>query len=367
MLKAFEALIGSRPIRWTSGVFVALLGIYGTFFYDRKPDVTFEIVANASVIDVRETLGKLTITYDGTNLQATNQHLHLLTLRITNNSSVDILKSFFDDADPLGFRVSVGKILEQPTFVAHESMRNSLRVSLRDVQTVVLAPLILNAGDVFEIKTLLLVPGNQIPSVSPIGRIAGVKEIRVSEMFRDSRKQGYLAEAFGGDAWVQAGRLGGYLFAGIFLIIASIAAIALPAAVITEAVQKRARRRSVERFRSAADRRLTLKEEYLAKLYVEGSPSFNVFRSILWPEGGFAGLRRTIATQESSDGKEVNRFVEFDFEDEYQDLEAAGLIIRDGPQVTISADFADAAKEFLNFVAPLSKVRKAGQDAVTSK
>jgi hypothetical protein len=155
MFESVWALITSRPVKIFSTVFVALLGIYGTFIYDKKPQVFFELTSNATVLDVREPLSKLTVIYDGTNLKEQNQSLYLLNIRVSNKGSADILKSSFDDGEPLGFKINSGTILEPPKIFGDEYLRNNLRPKIAGGSTVTFSPVILNAGDAFEVKTLL--------------------------------------------------------------------------------------------------------------------------------------------------------------------------------------------------------------------
>src|SRR5690348_506807 len=124
---ALWKFITSRPVKMSATVIVALLGIYGTFFYERKPNLLFEVVSNASVIDVKETLSKLVITYDGTNLKQQDQNLFLTTIRIANRGSSDIVITSFDSSAPLGYGIKSGTILESPTIIADEYLKNNVR------------------------------------------------------------------------------------------------------------------------------------------------------------------------------------------------------------------------------------------------
>ena len=147
---------------------------------------------------MRERVGKLAIIYDGTDLKEANQSLHLLVLRISNQGNADITKAQFDDLAPLGFRVTTGKIVETPTVVGEEYLRTNLKPTIRSDDTVLFSPVILNAGETFEVRLLLLVSGNQTPSVVALGKVAGIHSIPVIEALRPSGQRDYLQEAFGG-------------------------------------------------------------------------------------------------------------------------------------------------------------------------
>lgn len=339
----------SKGVALAFSSIVALLGLYGTFVYQRVPRLTIEVVSNSPVLDVRERVGKLAIIYDGTDLKEANQSLHLLVLRISNQGNADITKAQFDDLAPLGFRVTTGKIVETPTVVGEEYLRTNLKPTIRSDDTVLFSPVILNAGETFEVRLLLLVSGNQTPSVVALGKVAGIHSIPVIEALRPSGQRDYLQEAFGGGSSIQLMRLPAY-FLGFIIALMTAVTLALtlfvlPASFITERRQKRARAQNVARFRTAVGRRLSLKEECLMKHYVDNSLVFQVFHKLVRPPIPLESGPPRHPPRVEVMGTDVKTWA-------YQELESDGLIIRDGPQITISTDIDASAKEFINFVSP---------------
>ena len=336
-------IANSTPAKWAYGAFVLILTIYAGFFYERRPDLVFEIISNSNVLDVRESLSKLAIIYDGRSLKAQNQNLYLLTVRIANRGTADILKNHFDDSEPLGFQISTGAILEPPSIVADEYLKRNTKALVKDARTVTFSPVILNSGDYFDVKTLLLVTGTEPPLVLPLGKIAGVRAIRVTELFRDSTNRRYIDEAFGGRMLVQLGRLGGYLVASLILLIVLGFAIGLPATAISATLQKKRRLKLASKYREAANRNLSTKEEYLLDRYVEGSWAYDVFAGIVT---GKQPHRLVMTTGDEQFKGALNS----SFEDAYKNLESAGLITRDGPQISVNPDSEAQARELVNFI-----------------
>lgn len=356
MLHALWRFANLRSVKLLSGALVAILGIYGTFFYARKPQLVYEVLANSPVLNVKESLSKLAIYYDKTDLAATHQNLHLIRLRVSNQGSVAILKSYFDKAAPLGFQISKGKILDDSIVSSDTYMTNNLHPSLRDERTVTFAPIILNPGDVFEVKVLILAAASDQPSVVPVGKVAGISQIELKKPYKDSREKAYISETFGGDLYVQAGRLLTYPIAALLLILASIASIVLPVIWISEKVGKRRRTKIAKQFRDALGRHTSLQEEFLIKEYINDSSVYIAFRYLLRPDTNplldHLPKRKVHSDTSSADSRiEIDAMYE-NFEKQYEELQQVGLILRDGPQIQVSPDFAEQAAAFIDFVEP---------------
>jgi len=91
----FEKLKGiDQKFSWSFfGVVVSVLfflfGLYTTFIYQKKPKLTFEILSEAPVYDVRENVSKLDILFEGQDIRTNKQTLTLLTLRVLNAGNAD--------------------------------------------------------------------------------------------------------------------------------------------------------------------------------------------------------------------------------------------------------------------------------------
>jgi hypothetical protein len=124
------------------GVLLALvfggIGVYAGFFYERKPDVTFEVISNTPVFDVRENVSKLEVLFAGNNIKQSGQALRVITLRVINNGQQDILKTFYDENDPLGFSVVSGSLVEPPQllYASNDYLARNLKLNLEPPATV---------------------------------------------------------------------------------------------------------------------------------------------------------------------------------------------------------------------------------------
>ena len=77
-----------------------------------KPDISFEIINEAQVLDVLKPLEDLAIFFKGENLQEKNLNLRILTIQVSNTGEVDILQSHYDKEDIWGIQVKNANIIE---------------------------------------------------------------------------------------------------------------------------------------------------------------------------------------------------------------------------------------------------------------
>lgn len=180
-----------------------VLGVYGTFFYERTPEIQLQLIAETNVLDIHEQLGKLDIFYDGKNLKTTEQTLRVITLRIANTGFATITKASYDENELLGFNIQGGKILETPEIVASSYLTSNLRPRLVSDTKVIFSPVILESEESFQVKLLILAAPQQNIAISPLGKIAGVKKISVTEPFKDINRRSAFQLATDGNIEIQ--------------------------------------------------------------------------------------------------------------------------------------------------------------------
>ena len=117
--------LGRRLIRWVkshrSSTFAALtftvsvslalfFGISG--LREPSPKMTYEILRETDVLDVRTPLKDLQITFQNDDIQAENLNLRIYAMRVTNNGETDILQTQYDQDQIWGLQVVDGRIIE---------------------------------------------------------------------------------------------------------------------------------------------------------------------------------------------------------------------------------------------------------------
>jgi hypothetical protein len=247
-------------------VIFGAVSLYTEFVRDRRPQLRFELISDASVLDVREQLGNLEIIYDGRDIKKAKQSLRVVVIRITNTGADDILIGSYDQRSPLGFRVSSGNLLRTEILsTSNAYLGQTLRIDQTAPDTALFAPVIIESNEWFTVKSLMLHSDGSLPTFQPVGKIAGVRDIRLVDSTQAGADPSFLTTAFSGGAWVQAARLLAYFFGFILLLFAVIA----PTTAISSILAKRARRKRVMEFKSLTKRVLTEKDEYIFERYIE--------------------------------------------------------------------------------------------------
>jgi hypothetical protein len=243
-------------------VLAAIFGavtIYIEFVRDNRPNLRFEIVSDTSVLDVREPLGDLQIIYSGVDIQKSRQALRVMVVRVHNAGLEDILRGHYDERSPFGFVVQDGSLLRVELLTASNPyLQANVGAKPLDATSAVFNPVIIESQESFTFKCLILHSDSLAPSVRPLGKIAGVRQITVDVPAVDTQPS-FLSRAFAGTIFVQLARLGGYLFA--FLLLG--ASIAIGSETISSAVTRRRRRRDVLGYKAVTTRRLSQRDEFI--------------------------------------------------------------------------------------------------------
>jgi hypothetical protein len=247
-------------------IVLGALTIYTDFLRDPRPQLRFEIVSDASVLDVREKLGNLEILYDGLDIHKAQQSLRVIVLRVLNDGSQDILKNYFDESAPVGFRIDSGSLLRAELLSGSNSYLQDVgKLDLRPPNSAYLAPLILEAGEWLTIKILILHSEGVHPVLHPLGKVAGVREIRMLDSSSSVNEPSFLERAFHGGVWIQVARLFSYFLAFLLGFVAFVVLVTY----ISGAIAVRTRKRLVAQFKTRTRRALGEADEFILRSYIE--------------------------------------------------------------------------------------------------
>jgi hypothetical protein len=230
------------------GLISAILGIYAFFFQDKSIQLEYEILANTNVLDINANITKLDIIYAGSSLKSSNENLRIINVRVRNTGSESILKSFYDDNDPLGITVSNGRIIEKPELVNTSSkyISKNLRISLDSANHIIFSDIILEPNESYTIKLLVLHPINKAPEVHAAGKIAGIQKIPVLSLAQQAKAQkSFWAATFDGNIYSQVARAFSYTLVVIIVIII----IGTSASKISEYSDQRKRIKLINEFK----------------------------------------------------------------------------------------------------------------------
>jgi hypothetical protein len=201
------------------GLAFGIVGIY-SYFYKNKPNVSFEIISEANVLDIHKPLKDLNIVFQGEDIQERNLNLRIFTIRIENSGNVDILQNYYDSDDIWGFEVEKGKIIEVRCVNSNSEYLNlNLNPKLYKEDTVQFTKLIFEKGKFFTIEILVLHIKDKLPTIIPIGKIAGIDRIVPIKSWLEKERGTFWSKLFAGNTLIQIARSFFYLIAWIAFIV----------------------------------------------------------------------------------------------------------------------------------------------------
>jgi len=214
LLRAFLALLGLGA---------SLLAYYG-LFYEKKPEIRFEITSEVNVLDIHKPLGDLVILFQGEDVQKKRLNLRIYNLRLENTGGTDIRQGDFDQQLIWGFRVQGGKIVDEPRWLEsnYDYLKGQLNPRKIDDSTVEFRKTIFERDKYFKIEFLVLHGKDTKPSIAPLGKIAGIDHIRVVTTTTKKESLPFIERFFYGDMWINAIRIIFYpivLLIGIIIIV----------------------------------------------------------------------------------------------------------------------------------------------------
>ena len=172
---------------------------------------------------MRRTLDDLNVVFRGQDIEDQNLNLRILTINVANTGEVDILQGQYDSEDDWGMKFSSGEVIEARLVDSSaEHLRQKVVPQLLASDTVGFPRVIFDKGDSFTLEVLVLHPKNELPLVSPIGKIAGIKEIYVTRGSLERQEDSLLARLFPGGALIQVARAIIYFIGSIAAIIGAI-------------------------------------------------------------------------------------------------------------------------------------------------
>ena len=208
-----------RPTVWLASIAivslsVTILGVVLTYLALQEPEprVIFETISDTNVLDLHRPVQDLNIVFRGQNIHEQNLNLRVMTINVANSGEVDILSGHYDREDNWSMKFKGGEVIEARLVGTSSDYLRSKVVPQRFGADVVVFPkVIFEQGDFFVIEVTLLHPKSETPSISSVGKIAGINEITVLTRPLASREVGgIIAQVFQGSPLVLQRRIAKY-------------------------------------------------------------------------------------------------------------------------------------------------------------
>jgi len=239
--------------------------IYDHVLADKHPQLYLDVLTSTAVLDIKEQLPNLKISYDGIDIREKSLSLQILTVKVLNDSTRNILKGYYDPDDPVGIRVTAGKVIRTELAEASSDyLQRNVTFETPTNSVIHFKNVILDAHEFFVLKLLVLHPAGEDVCIVPIGHISGMQRIIVREPFKDLGRPGFWIRTFTGAWGVQIVRLIAYTLLTILIILL----IAIPSSLVGGKVQELRRRRHVRDFKDATQLDLRENDEFVFSRYV---------------------------------------------------------------------------------------------------
>jgi hypothetical protein len=247
---------------------ISALGIYFTLRGSRT-HLSMDIAAESNVLDVRHPVPDLAILFQGKDIEEGKSNLRVLTIRIVNDGESNIHENDFDSRMPFGLRIDGGRVVRAQVTGSNSSyLAENLHPQLQVPDRIVFNKIIFDKDRFVAVEAVVLHQKSDTPHITPLGKIAGLDAIAVTNSFQNHDQQSFWSQVFNGAPAIQITRGIAYALLALVTVIAigsSIAGVAL----IPGAWRKRKRRRVARSFPAIDDAEREKKRKTVEKIFVE--------------------------------------------------------------------------------------------------
>lgn len=168
---------------WGIGLLGLLIAIYSAFIKKDEPQLEYDILSSAKFINNNETSRNLKIFVDSLDVQENHLNITAYNIKVENKGSENIRHNDYDN-DCFGLKIQDGRLLEHPVLleVSDEHIKTVYPIndSIKDSTFIEIPRLILDSGDYFIIRVVLLHNINKESHFVPYGKIVGQKCIELN-------------------------------------------------------------------------------------------------------------------------------------------------------------------------------------------
>lgn len=214
IMSKFETLLRHEkklPYSFVStilGLLGVIAAIYFSMYYEKKPQLDIEILSQFSALDIKESVDSLDVIYNNNSLNAKGQSLSVVELKVVNNGDAPILRTYYDPESKAGFTVNNGEIPETPLITSSKTpyKTEDIHLELNTKNSILLPHVIINPGDHYIIKLIVLHNSNLKPSIDPFGVIAGFDNINILTNLKSEDNRNFIQRFFDGSVAMNFGR-----------------------------------------------------------------------------------------------------------------------------------------------------------------
>ena len=250
------------------GILIGLVSLYYTL-RDRQTHLIIDIAAESNVLDVLHPVPDLAIMFQGNDLEQQKENLKLLSLRVVNDGQTNIHEDDFDSRMPFGLRIDGGIVVRaQVTGASSSYLWQNINPQVVSQNQIFLDKIIFDKDSWVTIEALVIHNKDLQPSVSALGKIAGLEKIKISNSFLEQHQENLLLQALSGVPAIQIIRILLYTVAGIVSLLLIATFLGGLASILSKA-QRWKRKRGLSRILFSGDDDQRKIHDAVEHVYVE--------------------------------------------------------------------------------------------------
>ena len=169
------------------GVLAISLGafyfIFSNFINVSKSKLEFNILTNTPLIEIKEEISKLNITYDSINIFNEGKNISIIIIEIRNKGNKSISTNDYDFNIPFGILLENNKLIKKPELIrsSDDEYFDDILLDFNEKE-IVLKKKIIDPDEFFHFKIYSIHNTNSTPEFNVMGKISGQKNIKVSNL-----------------------------------------------------------------------------------------------------------------------------------------------------------------------------------------
>lgn len=216
-----------KATKWAVlGIAITVIGILVTVYFGLRrsePSVSYTIIQESDVLDIKEPVEELAIHYKGRDIRKEGKNLRIVALKVVNDGEKDIIQGDFDQKLPWGLRVTNAEIVDGPKLIDASSayIQQELKAKAVNGKTMEFSKIIFEKERSFTVEFSVLHSASDTPAYEVLGKIAGIPPTSVGRMLPEP-KVSLWKQVLGGNWIVLAMRLVVYgliFFAAFFILL----------------------------------------------------------------------------------------------------------------------------------------------------
>ncbi len=167
--------------------FIGIIGIIFTIifggltlyyvFYTPQPEISYIILSDFNVVDLRKPLKDLKILFQDEDIQKNNMNLKIYSLKISNSGKKNILETHYASDENWGIKITDGKIIESRLVESNSDyLKSNLNTKIVDDKTINFKKVIFDKNDYFTLEVLVLHSRDSDVNLIPFGKISGISK-----------------------------------------------------------------------------------------------------------------------------------------------------------------------------------------------